>query len=204
VEKTSFEKRFGKLKAAAEKKGEDLHRFEILPPASNEEITILEKSLGSPMPSSCKSFLQSVCGGICAVFDWVTPREFNRYSFGLADWNLRTIQSATILRDSLVEAWEITEDSITEWKLLLTSLPFVTTPGGNYLAFDTRKESWPIIYFDHTMMGDEHGRELGPDLSTFMEEWLNLGLIDPEVLVWLITNPALAGDREAWRKWVWS
>lgn len=120
----------------------------IEPPATQEEISQIEKNLGFSLPLHFKEVLLNFSKHV--ELNWYMPdnvnlpHEFREIFSGEISWNLNAVEDLTLLAEELEDGWE-DEDSG-----LRNKLQFLGVGNGDILAFDMVKGAEaPIIYWAH-------------------------------------------------------
>jgi len=152
--------------------------------ATAEEITQLENSIGKSLPSQLKELLTQFSKSINLYYqiEEDIPEEFGQIFSGELWFNLALIEKFSKdfpdwIKASLDETLNDPEAIKITKKIKDNKTVFLEVSTGDYIAIDDITNE--VIYFDHE--GDSmHGKQLGKDLNSFLEQWSIMGFFGIE------------------------
>lgn len=157
----------------------------IANPATLEEITVIEKEIGYEIPFTFKKVLLEFSSSLS--FKWSInnkidelPKEIQNGFSGQCSWDINRIINYDQERLFVNEHYVSNPDD--EWeRLLYQKLPIFKTENGDVIAIDLAdKFDGPIIYLSYHG-NDDHGHILGKNFIDFIDKWIQLGCIGPNI-----------------------
>jgi hypothetical protein len=174
-------------------------------PATEAELTGIEKSLGRPLPVELRQFASKVSRRI--AFRWNLPNNFKlpdplRQIFaGGLDYDISKIPEHEKGRAGWqAECFPKPDDPYDAvWH---SKLGFHDVPNGDYLGFDSAGR---IIYLSHDD-GQGHGYVMASSFPDLLTRWVPLGCPGPEDWQWLpFVSSAVSGilpESENAKQWL--
>lgn len=174
-------------------------------PATEAELTEIEKRLGRPLPSQLRQFASSASRRI--TFRWNLPEDFKlphplRHVFaGGLDYDVSKIPEHEAGRTNWqVKCFPNTSDRYdVVWH---NKLGFHDVPNGDYLGLDSDGR---VIYLSHDD-GQGHGYVMASSFPDLLTRWVPLGCPGPEDWQWLpfvaSENSAILPDSENAKIWL--
>ena len=158
--------------------------LEIGPRAAMDEIDQVEKSIGKKLPTQLLDLLTKLSKSVNLYYqiEEEIPIEFGQIFSGELWFNLRLIEKFNKDFPDWIEA-SLDESSNNQESIEITKrikdnkTIFLQVATGDLIAIDDATNE--VVYFDHE--GDRmHGRSLGKDLNTFLDQWSIMGFFGTE------------------------
>jgi len=168
--------------------GGSVQAFAIEEPATQDEITYVEKQLGLDLPTSLKEVLLEFSKKV--EFRWFMADEFELGSpfseifSGDRHWSLEWL----ILFNNAKDNWknEVFPNKDDSYDVIWhNKLAFHEVGNGDYLAIDlSEPDKEPIVYLSHDD-GEGHGVELARNFKDFLFLTSRIGCVGGEDWQWL-------------------
>jgi SMI1 / KNR4 family (SUKH-1) len=188
--------------------GGDARSLSVAGPASDSEVSNVERELGIVLPQSFRRALTEFSSAFRLT--WFLPEQvetpFKGIFGGDFGWNLGHLLPLEEERKSWVRECFSNENDPCDrvWHRKLALHP---VGNGDYLALDLAQESCPLVYLSHDD-GEGHGYVLGTDFESALTQWTKLGCVGSEDWQWLpFVQGAASGlnadceNARRWREW---
>ncbi len=167
-------------------RGFDVRAVDVAPPATSEEVDIVEASLGLVLPASSRSALTTLSAKI--DWSWWTDRRFPPPYDGIFSgelrWSLDTLVEIQVDYRGWVDACFSNPDDPYDvvWH---NKLAFLQVPNGDQFAIDLDPASaGAVVYLSHDD-GEGHGYVLADSLADLVDRWAPLACPGSEDWQWL-------------------
>ena len=161
---------------AAKRLGGEASQLVVEGPASEAEIGILEKELGTPLPASLRDTLLNFSK--CVKFSWYLPEDFplpeplEPDSCGSFDLSLDDIYDAEISRREWIADVLSTRDEPELEAAWDDCFGFLNVATGDIVAIDISVSGQqPVIYLSHDDDEDIQRCRMGKDFQDFLARW---------------------------------
>jgi hypothetical protein len=176
-------KRWQRAIGAAEKRGARNVRLEIDPPATVDEVTKVESSIGKSFPEAFRKTLIEFSRRV--EFFWFLragdspPGDLDGIFCGGCNWDLDRLpemygRARWLSENAFVEE---TPEAII-WR---EKLPFHQIATGDFIAIDVSSDvAQSVVYLSHELCYS-HGYVLSADFLDFMNRWTAIGCPDDDI-----------------------
>ena len=197
-------------------------RFEVHPPASEDEVLAVESILGQQMPQSMRRVLLEFSARVC--IEWALPKDiqqpesFRQVWAGECRWDLKSLPALHQEYKRWIDIcftgkptadWDKPPEAIAYDLVWHHKLPFLEVGNGDMIGIDIASEgNQPVVYLSHED-GPCHGYRLGSDFEDYVERLTALAFVGaedcqlasflPDATNYLHTENAVAA---AWRRWL--
>jgi hypothetical protein len=191
--RTLVMKRWQEMLRAVARIGGRADPLRVEPPATLDEVLVLEQRIGAPLPTALREVLLTFSRKV--EFCWFLPDDY-RVSDELAEifsggchWSIEWLEQFNEAKKGWIS--EVFPDPTNVYDAIWHSkLAFHDVGNGDYLAIDVDPEAPPsVIYLSHDD-GEGHGRYLGADFQDFLLRWSRLGCVGAEDWQWMPFAPA--------------
>jgi cell wall assembly regulator SMI1 len=167
--------------------GYDTEELVFAPPASFNEIQILERTFGFSLPPSFRDTLLNISSHV--EFRWFSPQDtefpepFGSNFSGNIHWSIRSLKSFNDKKDEWIE--KVFPDPNNSYDLVWhNKLAFYEVGNGDYLAIDLNPSKYEqIVYLSHDD-GEGHGHVLAEDFQALLTRWAPLAFTGGEDWQW--------------------
>lgn len=163
------------------------------PPATLDDVLVLEQRLGTSLPAALRDVLLTFSRKV--DFCWFLPEDY-KVSPDLAEifsggchWSIESIAQCNEEKQGWIR--EVFPNPTDEYDATWHGkVAFQAVGNGDYLAIDVGDDAPnSVVYLSHDC-GEGHGRCLGSDLQDFLLRWSRLGCVGAEDWQWMPFAPA--------------
>lgn len=153
-------------------------------PLTEAHLATLADQFGGPLPAELRQVVEQL--GSRGGYWWdagkrvAFPPELRVATQGGFEWYYDDGSSADDSRAEWAKAFQDLDDEVLRmyWD---EAFGVLCAANGDVWAIDTSANGrGRVIYLDHEG-GDDHGRLLGPDIVTVMNNWARIGCVGPEI-----------------------
>jgi SMI1 / KNR4 family (SUKH-1) len=186
-------------------------KFEIAPPAREEDVSVIETQLNCAIPSSFRRVLLEFSSRVC--IEWALPAEttmpepFEEIWAGECRWDLQSLPPLQATYREWIENC-FTDNSNAYDKVWYQKFPILEVGNGDFLGMDINDQSeQPVVYLSHDD-GSAHGFWLGLNFEDYVDRLSMIGCVGSEgwqLSPFLAGQPSLlqtqSANAKGWRAW---
>ncbi|WNR42930.1 SMI1/KNR4 family protein [Paenibacillus roseipurpureus] len=168
--------------------GGDVQEILIEEPATEIQVSEVERTLGVPLPTSFRKTLLEFSSNFSFRWflpdDFKLPEKFRGIFCGTPHWGIKLIQEFDDDRKGWIE--NVFPNSEDEYDVVWhNKLAFLAVGNGDYIAFELNgSEDPPVVYLSHDD-GEGHGYKIGDNFLDFLEKWSKIAFVGAEDWQWL-------------------
>lgn len=193
---------------ACEAHGGATDKLSIDPPATEDEVLAVERSLAVTIPYGfryvVRSFAKSFRISWQLPADAHPPKPLKDILWGELEWSLDALPRLDAKRQAWVK--DVFPDPKDEYdRVWHNKLAVSETSNGDFLALDLAATGhMPLVYLSHDA-GKGHGYVIGPNFAEAFDRWTRLGCVGPEDWQWLpfVSSPTSGLEPESPNARVW-